>query len=363
MTAVQEIQKRNNKAQHLRVLQVEETGYFVESEEGKICYKVSLSDKENSCTCGDFAKGSKSDSQFRCKHILAVMNCEHDVEQARFLEKAQPKLDPRFIVKIDNQDFVKYAGLLDLAHQKRLTNLEAEILQYPTQENEKTAVVKAHAKTAFGESFIDFGDANPINCNFKVSKHLIRMASTRAKARCLRDLTNVGITCLEELGDLDEVIGGEDKGTAQKGKLKPFPRKIVKGEASAIGPDNGNGRPVLSDGTIKVGNGIQNKETREPVKEPIKDLQKEEKKAPPSNQPEVKGSEKSGNNGKSKAKAEVPPPKMSEAQYRALMNLSRRRGISVEELGKMSQETYGVSVENLNAAAASQFIRTLQQSA
>ena len=35
MTAVQEVQKRNNKAQHLRVLQVEEANYFVESEEGK----------------------------------------------------------------------------------------------------------------------------------------------------------------------------------------------------------------------------------------------------------------------------------------------------------------------------------------
>ena len=358
-TAVQEIQKRNNKAQHLRVLHVEEADYFVESEEGKICYKVSLSDKENSCTCGDFAKGSKTDPQFKCKHILAVMNCEHDVEQAKFLEKALPKLDPRFIVKIDNQDFVKYAGLLDLAHQKRLTNLEAEIVQYPTQENEKTAVVKAHAKTAFGESFIDFGDANPINCNFKVSKHLIRMASTRAKARCLRDLTNVGITCLEELGDLDEVIGGEEKGTAQKGKLKPFPRKIVKGEASAIGPNNGNGRPVVSAGTVKNGSSVQNKETKEPIKEP----QKEEKKTPPSNQPEVRASEKQGNDNKGKIKGEIPAPKMSEAQYRALMNLSRRRGISVEELGKMSQENYGLPVESLNAAAASLFIRTLQQSA
>jgi hypothetical protein len=38
MTA-QELQKRNEKAQHLRVIQVDETNYLVESEEGKICYK------------------------------------------------------------------------------------------------------------------------------------------------------------------------------------------------------------------------------------------------------------------------------------------------------------------------------------
>ena len=94
----------------------------------------------------------------------------------------------------------------------------------------------------------------------------------------------------------------------------------------------------------------------------LKESTKDEKKNTTDNQPEANVSEKSGNNGKGKTKAETVP-KISEAQHRALMNLSRRRGISVEELEKMSQETYGVPVESLNAAAASQFIRTLQQSA
>jgi hypothetical protein len=348
MTTVQEVQKRNNKAQHLRVIQVEDGDYFVSSEEGKILYKVTCGDgKENSCTCGDFAKGSKTDPQFTCKHILSVMQCETDAEKARYLEKTQPKLDPRFILRIDNQDFVKYAGLLDLAHQKRLTNLEAEIVQYPTKDNERTAICKAHAKTAFGESFIDFGDANPTNCNAKVARHLIRMASTRAKARCLRDLTNVGITCLEELGDLDEVIGNEEKGTARNGKVKPFPKKIVKSQASASSPTNGNGKGIVS--------AADSKEAKEP--------QKDDKKTATDKQPEAKVSEKSGNNGKGKAKAETPPPKMTEAQHRAIMNLSRRRGISVEELEKMANETYGVPLEKISPSDASSFIRQLQQSA
>lgn len=354
METAQELHKRNNKAQHLRVIQVEDGDYFVSSEEGKILYKVTCGDgKENSCTCGDFAKGVKTDPKFSCKHILAVMNSETDTEKARYLEKAQPRLDPRFIARIDNQDFVKYAGLLDLAHQKRLTNLETEIVQYPTKDNERTAICKAHAKTAFGESFIDFGDANPTNCNAKVARHLIRMASTRAKARCLRDLTNVGMTCLEELGELDDTIGNEEKGTAQRGKVKPFPKKVVNGEASASGSNGGNGTGTLS--------ASDSKETKEQAKE----TQKDEKKTAPDSKPEAKVTEKSGNNGKDKGKtkAETPPPRISEAQHRALMNLSRRRGISVEELEKMSQETYGVPVLSLNAAAASQFIRTLQQSA
>jgi hypothetical protein len=359
MTTVQEVQKRNNKAQHLRVIQVEDGDCFVSSEEGLILYKVTYGDgKENSCTCGDFAKGSKNDPNFRCKHLMALMACEHETEKAKYLEKAMPKLDPRFVVQIDNQDFVKYAGLLDLAHQKKLTNLEAEIVQYPTQDNERTAICKAHAKTAFGESFIDFGDANPTNCNAKVARHLIRMASTRAKARCLRDLTNVGITCLEELGELDDVIGNEEKGTARNGKVKPFPKKVLKSQASASAPTNGNGKGTVSADTVKNAGNAENKE----VKEPAKQSQKDEKKTATDSKPEVKGSEKPGNNGKGKTKVETVP-KMSEAQHRALMNLSRRRGISVEELAKMSEEAYGVPVESLTAAAASQFIRQLQQSA
>ena len=169
MTAVQEVQKRNNKAQHLRVLQAGESDYFVESEEGKICYKVSYADgKESMCTCGDYAKGSKTDPQFKCKHILAIMNSEHDFEKAHFLEKTKPKLDERFLITIEGQDFVKYAGLLDLAHQKRLTNFNVEILQYPNGQNEQTAICKAHAQTATGDIFSDIGDANPKNCNYKV---------------------------------------------------------------------------------------------------------------------------------------------------------------------------------------------------
>jgi len=42
MTA-QEIQKRNLRAQKLRVIQVDDGAYYVESSEGKICYRVSSS--------------------------------------------------------------------------------------------------------------------------------------------------------------------------------------------------------------------------------------------------------------------------------------------------------------------------------
>jgi hypothetical protein len=64
-----------------------------------------------------------------------------------------------------------------------------------------------------------------------------------------------------------------------------------------------------------------------------------------------------------KDSAKTGQPKMSEAQKRAIYNLSRRRGISVEEVENMATETYGVDLENLTSTDAASFIRTLQQAA
>ena len=56
-------------------------------------------------------------------------------------------------------------------------------------------------------------------------------------------------------------------------------------------------------------------------------------------------------------------PMMSEAQKSAIYNLSRRRGISVEELENMAQQTFTMPVESLSHENAVTFIRTLQQAA
>ena len=93
MTA-KEIAKRNQKAEQLKVLQTDDGQFFVESGEGKILYAVSIDDEGNTCTCGDFAKNIKKDKNFRCKHILSVMNAipTGEVENGTFLEKLTPKL-------------------------------------------------------------------------------------------------------------------------------------------------------------------------------------------------------------------------------------------------------------------------------
>ena len=128
-----------------------------------------------------------------------------------------PVLDERFISSIKGKEFVLYAGLLDLAHQKGIKSIHVEAMQYPTKANGMEGICKAFVESQNGEEFTEIGDANPKNVNKQIAEHVLRMAATRAKARALRDFTNIGMTCLEELGDLDSVIGAEG--------LKPKPKK------------------------------------------------------------------------------------------------------------------------------------------
>ena len=349
MTA-QEAAKRNEKAQNLKVWQADNTSFYVESEDGKIAYKCSIADNGDFCSCGDFTQRSKNNPQFACKHLLAVMNAvpRNEVLDAQIMEKRKPKLDERFIKNIDGKEFAIYAGLLDLAHQKNLISLEVELLQYPTKENDHTAICKATAKTATGAIFVDVGDANPINCNSKVSKHLIRMASTRGKARSLRDLTNVGITCLEELGDINEVIGGEvdtiKSSPIRKNNVKQFPAEQVTAIKTATA-DN--------EGMISTDQKVINTEAQT-AKQSSNDDNQSAKIKPPV----TKKAKSNNDTGKSKEQA---APKMSEAQKNAVYNLARRRGISVAEVAEMVIKTFNLSVEDITSADASSFIKQLQQ--
>jgi hypothetical protein len=113
------------------------------------------------------------------------------------------RIDEKFIVNLKGKDFILYEGLLDLAHQEGLISMDVELLQIPSEENGDIAIAKAIAKTET-KTFIDIGDAGPDSVNGMIRPHIIRMASTRAKARALRDLTNVGMTAIEELGDDNE---------------------------------------------------------------------------------------------------------------------------------------------------------------
>ena len=142
----------------------------------------------------------------------------------------KPIVDEKFIVNLKGKDFILYEGLLDLAHQEGLISIETELLQIPSKENGDIAIAKAIAKTET-KTFIDIGDAGPNSVNGMIRPHIIRMASTRAKARALRDLTNVGMTAVEELGD-DE----EDKpSNRSSGSKKANTRQTDKAKQDIVG--------------------------------------------------------------------------------------------------------------------------------
>jgi hypothetical protein len=226
--------KRSEKAQNLKVFRIADSPlYYVESEKNAIAYKVFYqSETEYHCNCGDFAKNSSKDPSHLCKHLLSVINSirEGDAENVRYLERYRPKLDESFIKKIEDKDFVLYAGLLDVAHQRSLVSVDVELLQFPSDDNKQTAICKATVKTIDGKIFSDIGDASPNSCNHKIQKHIIRMASTRAKARAFRDMDNIGMTALEELGDFNEIIRDDDnkKLPQTKNNVRKFQKQVVK---------------------------------------------------------------------------------------------------------------------------------------
>jgi len=233
------------------------------------------------------------------------------------------------MTNIKGKDFVLYAGVLDLATQNGLLKLEVELLQYPSKENGNEAICRAIAEGKSGQVFSDIGDANPGNCHSMIAKHLIRMSSTRAKGRALRDMCNVGIACLEEISDFGDVIGST--------KPKKASLKKTAGKAPAK---------------------TEPKKTAAKKKAPAKDVQKPKAK-PIQPKASEKDKPKTGDGDKDKSSQ----PTMSEAQKRAIYNLSRRRGISVEQLEQMISSAYNCELENLSTTDASAFIRQMQTAA
>ena len=258
------------------------------------------------------------------------------VQERKNMETNQrPKLEERFIINLKGRDFVVYAGLLDLAHQKGLQGITVEAVQFPTKENGLEAIAKATVESKTGEVFVELGDANPKNTNQMVVNHILRMAATRAKARALRDFTNIGMTCLEELGDMDEVIGDE----------KPINGRPKKAEPAKT--ESGNGRPNAAPAT-------RNEKQSPPTSSSGNGGQKDSKKTT-----KASSKEEPANGGN----RENSGPKPSTAQIRAIENLARRRNISAQELEDMVQQQFGTTLPNINSSEASNFIRLLQQSA
>jgi hypothetical protein len=101
------------------------------------------------------------------------------------------------VVLIQGKPFVKFAGLLQMAHERGLVALTADWTFNDTE------LSLAHAVATFqdGRRFEESGDATPANTNRKVAVHFRRVALTRAKARVLRDALGVDLVAVEELAE------------------------------------------------------------------------------------------------------------------------------------------------------------------
>ena len=336
MTSTQ-MEQNNNKGNGLNVFPAGNDNYMVESSRGKIFYKVFLNGSRT-CTCGDYVNSVQKDPGFLCKHILAAIG---QMSTGNNGNEKKPNLDERFIMNLKGKDFVLYSGLLDLAHQKGIRSITVEAVQFPTKDNGMEAICKATTEAANGEVFTDWGDANPKNVNSTVANHILRMASTRAKARTFRDFSNIGMTCLEELGDTDDVIG-DDK---QKGR----PRKDynqMKAEGKVDEKNQNQKAPQVSEIQKEAANntGVHDRESR-------KESAPENNQPQPPNEAHPEDSEKN-------VKA-----KISDAQMKAIERLRDIRSINNEQLHEMFEKQFGMPLAQISGDEAKVFIRSLQQAA
>ena len=92
---------------------------------------------------------------------------------------------------------MRFAGLLQMAHERGLVALTAEW----TFNDAELSLAHAVATFADGKRFEEAGDASPSNVTRKVAVHFRRVALTRAKARALRDALGVDLVAVEELGE------------------------------------------------------------------------------------------------------------------------------------------------------------------
>ena len=353
-----DIAKRNGKSNGMKVFRIQDGQFYVESAEGKICYKVIVSNGTKACSCADYTTRIDNDGTFLCKHILAVINGNGNIKNIAVVNDQPPKLDDRFIIEIKRKDttkeFVLYAGLLDLAHQKGIKRMIVDPIQYPTKDNKMEAICKATVESKDGDIFVEIADANPLNVNRMVVEHMLRVSATRAKARALRDFTNIGMTCLEELGDLDEAMEDES------GKSKTRPRRETKAEAvttetkTQAQPKQEQQKGGATADEQRTQPDKKTKEKKEPGQEAISKPSDTGAKAP---------SEKDKIKKAADTKGEESQVNASEAQIKAIEKLAERRGINGEQLVKIFTDKYQKPYEQINAAEAKGFIRHLQQAA
>jgi hypothetical protein len=155
------------------------------------------------CECKDYPHAPSG----WCKHRLAAGIQRRATQlvkgQLALPEPAQESVPapsaqgiaPEHITFLHGKPFVRYAGVLALAHQRGLTSIKARF----TLVTAELALAEAEVVFADGTTYSECADSTPGNVPQHIRPHFPRMALTRCKARALRDALNIGMTALEEL--------------------------------------------------------------------------------------------------------------------------------------------------------------------
>lgn len=130
-----------------------------------------------------------------------------------------------FMIARGGKQYVLYVGLLDEAHNVGLRRIDTAIVQIPNAGNSHVAIVKATVEMNDGRTFSGLGDASPENLERNQRVHALRFAETRAKARALRDATNIGAAALEDLGAPGPQLANSQDPTPQRANHRRTRRK------------------------------------------------------------------------------------------------------------------------------------------
>ena len=110
-------------------------------------------------------------------------------------------IDPKYIKNISGKDFILYVGLVAEAHRIGIQSIVTELVKLDKSEHGIIVVFKATVTGKDSQVFTGYGDATEKNVSKMILPHMIRMAETRAKARALRDFTNIDLCSAEELAE------------------------------------------------------------------------------------------------------------------------------------------------------------------
>jgi hypothetical protein len=147
-------------------------------------------------------------------------------------------ISKEFVVSLKGKEYPLFAGVLDAATKAGLRSLRTTVLQVPAPDNGNMAVVMARAEFEDGRAFEDVGDCSPANTSPQLASASLRLASTRAKGRVLRDAINVGQTMFEELPDLEDDGPSSGRGAAPAMYVaEPQPRAVAAEAPRAAAPE------------------------------------------------------------------------------------------------------------------------------